>query len=93
MPWNALHHNDAQGVQTMAMQATAPAGATLPVDGLSRWNDLKQFIPFSRESLRQRELQGKFPRRQYLTKRCAVWSNREIHRWFADPLNYRAEGA
>jgi predicted DNA-binding transcriptional regulator AlpA len=47
----------------------------------------------SRESVRQRELAGKFPRRQYLTKRCAVWSNREIHRWFADPLNYRAEAA
>ncbi|MDR5770192.1 MULTISPECIES: AlpA family phage regulatory protein [unclassified Caballeronia] len=64
---------------------------SLPLDGLSRWNDIKHFVPMSRESLRQRELSGRFPRRQYLTKRCAVWSNREIHQWFADPVNYRAE--
>jgi predicted DNA-binding transcriptional regulator AlpA len=75
----------------MATPIPAPAGATLPLDGLSRWNDLKKFIPFSRETLRQREREGKFPRRQHLTKRCAAWPNRELHRWFADPLNYRAE--
>ncbi len=77
----------------MATKQSQAGGDTLPVDGFSRWNDLQRFVPMSRESVRQRELAGKFPRRQYLTKRCAVWSNREIHRWFADPLNYRAEAA
>lgn len=77
----------------MAKQTSTAEGIALPIDGLSRWKDLQHFIPMSRESVRQREMQGKFPRRQYLTKRCAVWSNREIHRWFADPLNYRAEAA
>ncbi|MCC8396314.1 AlpA family transcriptional regulator [Paraburkholderia sp. MMS20-SJTR3] len=77
----------------MAIQENAPVGATLPVDGLSRWEQIKVFIPMSRESVRQRELAGRFPKRQHLTKRCAVWSNREIHKWIADPQNYRAEGA
>ncbi|MFL9893750.1 helix-turn-helix transcriptional regulator [Paraburkholderia sp. RL17-381-BIF-C] len=77
----------------MAMQENAPIGATLPVDGLSRWEQIKVFVPLCRETIRQRELAGRFPKRQQLTQRCAVWQNREIHRWLADPLNYRAEAA
>ncbi|MEI7294030.1 transcriptional regulator [Paraburkholderia tropica] len=77
----------------MAKQVSAARSATLPMEGFSRWNDLAPFIPFSRETLRQHELAGKFPRRQHLTKRCAIWSNREVHRWFEDPINYRAEAA
>jgi len=62
----------------------------LPADGLSRWNDLMPFIPFSRETARKRELEGRFPKRKHLSKRCAVWSNRSIHQWIEDPVNYRA---
>ncbi|KYZ83519.1 transcriptional regulator [Burkholderia pseudomallei] len=47
----------------------------------------------SRETVRQRELEGRFPRARRLTQRCTIWPNREIHRWIADPLNYRADGA
>ncbi|MFM0614537.1 transcriptional regulator [Paraburkholderia nemoris] len=65
---------------------------SLPLDGFSRWNDLRAFLPFSRETLRKRELEGRFPRRQHLTQRCAVWPNRELHRWFADPVGYTATG-
>ena len=65
--------------------------SSLPLDGFSRWSDLQQFIPLSHETVRQRELAGCFPRRQKLSKRCNVWSNREIHRWIADPVNYRAD--
>ncbi|VVD29961.1 helix-turn-helix transcriptional regulator [Paraburkholderia dioscoreae] len=64
---------------------------SLPLDGFSRWNDLKVFVPFSRETLRKREIEGRFPRRQHLTQRCAVWPNRELHRWFADPVGYQAQ--
>lgn len=63
---------------------------SLPADGFSRWNDLVPFLPFSRETVRKRELEGRFPRRQHLSQRCAVWSNRAIHAWMADPVNYRA---
>lgn len=64
---------------------------SLPLDGFSRWNDLRPFIPFSRETLRKREIEGRFPRRVHLTQRCAAWPNRELHRFFADPVGYRAE--
>ena len=64
--------------------------ATLPLDGLSKWGDLRGSIRLSRETVRQREKEGKFPRSIRLTQRCTVWNNREIHRYLADPLNYRA---
>ncbi|ACQ98474.1 phage transcriptional regulator, AlpA [Burkholderia pseudomallei MSHR346] len=45
----------------------------------------------SRETVRKREQEGKFPRSIRLSLRCTVWKNREIHRYLADPLNYRAD--
>jgi len=76
-----------------------PTGVTqtnpraLPLDGFTRWADLQQIIPLSHESVRQRELAGRFPRRVKLgSERSVGWPNREIHRWLADPANYRAEG-
>ncbi|WP_080303653.1 MULTISPECIES: helix-turn-helix transcriptional regulator [Burkholderia] len=74
-------------------EASAPTPAALPLDGLSRWGDLRPSIPLSRETVRQRELEGRFPRSIRLTQRCTVWKNREIHRYLADPLNYRAADA
>lgn len=65
---------------------------SLPLDGFSRWKDLRAFVPFSRETLRKREIEGRFPRRQSLgSQRCTAWSNRELHKWIADPAGYRAE--
>jgi predicted DNA-binding transcriptional regulator AlpA len=72
--------------------SSLPTPEALPADGFTRWSELRTFVPFSRETLRKRELAGKFPRRQHLSQRCAAWPNRELHRWFADPVNYRAEG-
>lgn len=70
-----------------------PAPESLPLDGFSRWNDLEPFLPFSRETARQRELAGRFPKRVQLgSTRCVGWPNRELHRWLADPANYRMEG-
>ncbi len=76
----------------MSAKNTADASASigLPLDGFSRWSDLRIFIPLSRETIRQRELEGRFPRASRLTQRCTVWPNREIHRWIADPMSYRS---
>ncbi|MGF6634268.1 prophage regulatory protein [Paraburkholderia sp. MM5496-R1] len=64
----------------------------LPLDGYTRWDDLKRIIPMSHETVRQRELKGRFPKRVQLgSARCVAWKNRELHRWLADPANYRAE--
>ncbi|CAG4908301.1 helix-turn-helix transcriptional regulator [Paraburkholderia saeva] len=69
-----------------------PPSESLPLDGFSRWNDLRAFVPFSRETLRKREIEGRFPKRVHITQRCTAWPNRELFRWFADPVNYRAGG-
>jgi prophage regulatory protein len=70
-----------------------PIPEALPADGYSRWNNLRELVPFSRETLRKREKEGRFPRRVQLgSARCVAWSNREIHRWIADPVGYRVEG-
>jgi predicted DNA-binding transcriptional regulator AlpA len=66
---------------------------TIPLDGFSRWRDLSPFVPLCQESIRLRELKGRFPKRVQLgSERCVGWPNRELHRWFADPAGYRSEG-
>ncbi len=77
---------------TLPSSSSFPPDA-LPLDGYSRWNNLKIYLPFSRETLRKRELEGRFPLRIHLSQRCAAWSNRELHRYFADPVNYQTERA
>jgi len=76
----------------MAQHATpvTPPSKTLPVDGMSRWNQIAQFSPFSREKFRQLVNAGKAPPAVRLSQRCTAYSNRELHKFFADPLNYSA---
>lgn len=73
----------------MAHPVTPPS-KTLPADGLSRWNQIAPFSPFSREKFRQLVIAGKAPRPVRLSERCTCYSNRELHLFFADPLNYSA---
>lgn len=79
------HHN------ASATDGATPEPQSLPLDGFTRWADLKHLIPLSHESIRQRELKGRFPKRVQLgSARSVAWPNREIHRWLADPAGYRA---
>ncbi|MBN3734928.1 AlpA family phage regulatory protein [Burkholderia sp. Tr-20390] len=69
-----------------------PTAQALPLDGYSRWQSLRNFIPLSREAIRLREIAGRFPQRVQLgSQRCIAWPNREIHRWLSDPASYRIE--
>ncbi|VBQ91604.1 phage transcriptional regulator AlpA [Burkholderia pseudomallei] len=80
------------GSARLNARSLPPAQQALPLDGYSRWQSLKTFIPLSREAIRLREIAGRFPRRVQLgSQRCIAWPNREIHRWLSDPANYRAE--
>lgn len=74
----------------MAQQkiSTPPSIKTLPADGLSRWKQIAPFAPFSREKFRQLVILGKAPQPVRLSDRCTAYQNRELHRFFADPLNY-----
>lgn len=72
----------------MAARDTAPP--ILPLDGYTRWGDLKRFVPLCLNSVTAREHAGRFPKRVNLgSSRAVAWPNREIHRWLADPGGYR----
>lgn len=63
--------------------------ATLPLTGKSRFSQFKKFIPISREKFRQLSKQGKAPQPERMGIRCTFYDNSELHRWLADPINYR----
>lgn len=63
---------------------------SLPFDGMSRWSQIAPFSPFSREKFRQLVIAGKAPQPIKFSERCTAYQNRELHKFFADPLNYSA---
>jgi hypothetical protein len=65
--------------------------ATLPQIGKSRWSKIKHFSPVSREKFRQLYLEGRAPKPEREGCRCTFFDNAELHKWLADPINYRAE--
>jgi predicted DNA-binding transcriptional regulator AlpA len=67
-----------------------PQAQTLPQIGMSRWNQLRHFIPVGREKWRLLVLACKAPKPVKLSERCTMYPNVEVHRWIADPANYQA---
>ena len=63
----------------------------IPRDGMSRWKQMEPFIPFSKETFRKMVRAGRAPQPIELSKRCTCYSNKEIHKFFEDIQNYRAE--
>ncbi len=74
-------------MNTKEVQQAVPA--TLPLTGKSRFSQFKKFIPISREKFRQLSKQGKAPQPERMGIRCTFYDNAELHRWLADPINYR----
>jgi hypothetical protein len=60
----------------------------LPISGMSRWNQIAPFSPFSKEKFRQLVRAGKAPQPIKFSERCTAYSNVELHKFFKDPLNY-----
>lgn len=65
----------------------------LPTTGLSKWPQIKPFLPIGRETWRKLGLEGKAPRPIKLSETCAVYRNESVLRWIADPLNYTEDAA
>jgi predicted DNA-binding transcriptional regulator AlpA len=76
------------------MSGAAPAAVpALPPVGMSRWQQLDQIVPVSRETWRKLCLAKRAPAPIRLSERCTMYANAEVHRWLADPVGYRqAEG-
>ncbi|UTV54789.1 helix-turn-helix transcriptional regulator [Burkholderia arboris] len=72
-------------------ETSVNAPQTLPAIGFSRWEQLRQFIPVSRETWRKLVREGRAPQPQRWTERCTVYSNEEVHRWMKDPVGYQAQ--
>lgn len=64
----------------------------LPKEGLSRWEQLRRFIPLSKETWRQLGKAGKAPQPIRPTQRCTMYQNAEVHRWLSDPVNFQTYG-
>lgn len=84
--------NDAQKGSNMTIKAkTKLPPETLPQVGMSRWEQLRHFIPVSRETWRQLVIAGRAPKAVRLTERCTMYDNGAVHRWLAAPTDFRAE--
>lgn len=58
-------------------------------EGLYRWNEVKEYIPISREKWRQLVIAGKAPASIKLSLTCVVWRGSDVLEWLADPAGYR----
>ena len=81
-----------QGSATMGNKSATPKAVTLPHDGMSRWSQIKSFVPISREKFRQMVRDGQAPQPVRLGIRCTMWRNSELHQFLADPTGYDAGG-
>lgn len=74
----------------MANNITTPKPEQLPIDGMSRFSQIKKFLPISREKWRQLVRDGKAPSPVKLGIRCTMWRNSELHKFLDDPAGYIA---
>jgi len=61
----------------------------LPDIGMSRFSHFKRLIPFSREKFRQLSKAGKAPQPIRMGCRLTMYDNKELHRFIANPVDYR----
>ncbi|MFW8744844.1 helix-turn-helix transcriptional regulator [Mesorhizobium japonicum] len=76
----------------MSHKVLTPKPEQLPLDGMSRFSQLKKFLPVSREKWRQLVRDGKAPRPIKLGIRCTMWRNADLHQFLADPVGYKSNG-
>ena len=74
---------------------TEPRRGRHPVDairaeGLYRWNEFEDRIPFSRETWRQRVKAGRAPKPESLGENCTVWRGADLLAWLDNPAGYKA---
>ncbi|TDR04340.1 helix-turn-helix transcriptional regulator [Paraburkholderia silvatlantica] len=70
--------------------ATFYASATLHPEGFSRWPVVRRLVGMGRETVRQHEQRGIFPKHVSIGPRTAAWRNADLLAWLADPAAYRA---
>jgi len=81
--------------RTTASTAPHPRRGRRPVEhirpeGLYRWNEFEDRIPFSRETWRQRVNAGRAPKPRSAGENSTVWRGADILAWLEDPVGYKA---
>lgn len=80
----------AHATQHQSTVASAPVPAPIHPDGLYRWGQFAALVPFSRETWRQRILQGRAPGPISQSPNCTAYKGADILAWLADPDSYKA---
>lgn len=61
----------------------------LPHIGMSRFSQFESLLPFSKEKFRQLSKAGLAPTPMRMGVRCTFYSNSELLKFLADPINYK----
>lgn len=57
-------------------------------EGLYRWSEFSDRMPFGREAWRRRILTGSAPKGLVLGPTCTVWRGEDILEWLNNPATY-----
>lgn len=81
------------GARALSVNSSSqPVSTPLLPGGLSRFNDIEPYLPFSRETWRLMVKAGRAPQSQRVNPRCTVWQNDEVNAWLANPAAFKVEG-
>ena len=59
-------------------------------EGLYRWSEFANRIPYSRETWRLRVKEGRAPRPVLVDEGRTAWRGADILQWLQDPVGYKA---
>ncbi|MDH6303302.1 hypothetical protein M2128_002249 [Polynucleobacter sphagniphilus] len=89
----APHEDDSQKKSKLSSETRKEMNAGgLPINGKSRWGDIKHMIPVSHEKWAQMAKCGKGPPITRYGLRCSFQDNDEILAWLNDPNGYKPKG-
>ncbi|WP_083398931.1 hypothetical protein [Polynucleobacter sp. QLW-P1DATA-2] len=89
----APHEDDSQKKSKRSSETRREMNAGgLPINGKSRWGDIKHMIPVSHEKWAQMAKCGKGPPITRYGLRCSFQDNDEILAWLNDPNGYKPKG-
>jgi prophage regulatory protein len=74
---------ESPGATDAPLEATASKSPHLFKRTVRR-NQLRQMVPLADTTIYEMEQRGEFPRRFYLTPRCAAWDAAEIENWIEE---------
>ena len=85
------HKEKTMSTKNMRSRISSKAVQTIRPEGLYRWDEFADRIPFSRETWRQRILKGQAPAATITSRACTAWRGSDILAWLKEPDAYLKE--